>query len=87
MPKEITQVEALQNHRLLVTFRDGERREIDIAHLVSFTGIFAPLQDPAYFRRVTVNPDLGTIVWPNGADLCPDVLYAESRAVDAGHAA
>ena len=38
-------------------------------------GVFAPLQDPAYFARVSVDADAGTIVWPNGADLDPDVLY------------
>jgi hypothetical protein len=32
--------------------------------------------DPAMFRAVRVDASLGTIVWPTGADLCPDVLYA-----------
>jgi hypothetical protein len=31
--------------------------------------------NPALFRQVTVDPQLGTIVWPNGADVDPDVLY------------
>ncbi len=30
--------------------------------------------DPALFRSVRVDAELGTIVWPNGADLDPDVL-------------
>lgn len=47
-----------------------------IAQLVEFTGIFEPLADAAFFAQVTVNPDLGTIYWPNGADLDPDVLYS-----------
>ena len=28
------------------------------------------------FAKVRVDPELGTIAWPTGADLCPDVLYA-----------
>ena len=32
-------------------------------------------KDPAKFRQVRVDPELGTIVWPNGADVCPDVLF------------
>jgi hypothetical protein len=38
--------------------------------------IFEPIRgDPAFFRTVRVDPELGTIVWPNGADIDPDVLY------------
>ncbi|MEY2984959.1 MAG: hypothetical protein RLZZ568_1576 [Cyanobacteriota bacterium] len=43
--------------------------------LLQFTGIFDPLKDPEYFTQVKVNPELGTIQWPNGADLDPGVLY------------
>ena len=49
---------------------------IDVSQLVSFSGIFAPLRDQAEFLCVRVNPELGTICWPNGADLDPDVLYS-----------
>ena len=41
-----------------------------------FSGIFAPLQDRATFAQVEIHPELGTLVWQNGADLDPDVLYA-----------
>jgi len=37
--------------------------------------VFEPLRDPAYFAKLRVDPELGTVVWPNGADLDPDVLY------------
>lgn len=47
-----------------------------MSELVKFTGVFAPFEDRAYFVQVRVNPDTGTICWPNGADLDPDVLYA-----------
>ena len=40
-----------------------------------------PLQDPAYFRQVHVDPELGTVVWPNGYDLDPDVLHGDHVAV------
>jgi len=79
MNKDVTKVECLGGTHLRLTFEDGERREVDIARLVPFDGVFEPLNDPAYFRQVTVNPDIGTIVWPNGADLCPDVLFTESN--------
>jgi hypothetical protein len=34
------------------------------------------LQDERFFRQVRADRELGTIVWPNGADVCPDVLYS-----------
>ena len=45
--------------------------------------MFEPLREPEEFRKVTVDPELGTIVWPNGADLDPDVLHGDHTAVDA----
>ncbi len=79
MYKDITSVEPIGDFRLRLAFEGGERREIDIASLVSFDGVFEPLNDPSFFRQVSVNSEIGTIVWPNGADLCPDVLYEQSR--------
>ena len=46
-----------------------------------FEGVFAPLLDPASFRAVRVEPEAGTVVWTSGADLDPDVLYAEVTSV------
>ncbi len=76
---DVTDVEYLDQFRLLLTFDNGERREIDIAKTVPFDGVFEPLRDLDFFRQVRVEPDVGTIVWPNGADLCPDVLHQRSR--------
>jgi len=76
MPKDIVAVRPLGDYRLHLRFEDGAEGVVDIARQVPFTGVFAPLGAPDYFLRVRVDPDLGTICWPNGADLDPDVLYA-----------
>jgi hypothetical protein len=73
---DIIAVYPLDSHKLHLTFEDGAEGIVDIAQLIEFTGIFEPLADAAFFAQVTVNPDLGTIYWPNGADLDPDVLYS-----------
>lgn len=76
---DIIAVEPLDAMRLVLSFADGQRRVVDGAQLGPFEGVFAPLLDPQFFRLVRVNPDLGTICWPNGADVCPDVLMGLSE--------
>lgn len=77
MPKAVTAVEPLDNHRLHLRFGDGVEGVVTLTRLIPFTGVFAPLQQPDYFAQVRVDPELGTICWPNGADIDPDVLYSE----------
>ena len=76
MLKDIIFASPLEGHRLRIRYEDGVEGIVDLSTLVSFRGVFAPLKDPAtYFSQVKVNPELGTVSWPNGADLDPDVLY------------
>lgn len=79
MGKDVIGVEPIGEYRLALVFEDGERREVDVSTIVTLDGVFEPLRDPSYFRRVRVDPDAGTIVWPNGADICPDVLHERSQ--------
>ena len=75
MLNDIIEVRPLDHYRVFVRFEDGRSGEIDLAPLLApFDGVFAPLRDKIYFDQVRVNADIGTIVWPNGADLCPDVV-------------
>ena len=76
MLKDVVEVRPLEGYRLFLRFEDGVQGEVDVASLVEFKGVFAPLKDREFFIQVRVDRELGTVVWPNGADLDPDVLYA-----------
>ena len=75
MLKDIVFAIPLDGHRLRIRYEDGVEGVVDLGTIISFHGVFAPLKDPAYFSQVRVDPGLGTVAWPNGADLDPDVLY------------
>jgi hypothetical protein len=76
MLKDIVDARAVGGHRLYLRFEDGVEGEVDLSKLVQFRGVFAPLSEVEEFEKVTVNPEIGTVCWPNGADLDPDVLYS-----------
>ncbi len=79
---DVTQVHALPNRHLDLTFENGVHGIVEIDRIVKkYTGVFEPLLQDDYFKQVSVNAELGTIVWPNGADLCPDVLYSQAAGI------
>jgi len=74
---DVVDVKTLDGHNVELSFKDGLTAVVDLDRVIDrFEGIFDPLNDPEYFRLVRVDPEMGTIVWPNGADICPDVLYS-----------
>ena len=76
MLKDIVEVKPLAGHRVYLKFEDGVEGELDLAELVIFDGVFESLKDPEQFKQVYVHSELGTICWPCGADIDPDVLYS-----------
>lgn len=70
---EIVGVVPLEPHWLRLTFADGSVHEVDVGQLRD--GVFAGIhKDQEVFARVRVNRETGTIEWPGGIDLDPDVL-------------
>ena len=72
----VKSVVPLSEFRLLLTFDNSERRLFDVRPYLT-KGVFSELTDESLFRSVRVCFD--TVEWGNGADLCPEVLYAESE--------
>jgi hypothetical protein len=73
----VQSVEALEKFTVLVTFKDGTQKEIDLEKFLRGE-IFEPIRkNPEIFRSVKVVG--GTIGWDNGADIDPDVLYYDLK--------
>lgn len=77
---DITEVEVLYDHVVRLRFADGTDKTIDLDPYLHGP-VFEPIRNDAdVFASVRVDEDAGTIVWPNGADLAPDVLYEGRRS-------
>ena len=69
---DVTAVKVISHLKLQVQFADG------LSGLVRFepshlTGVFAALQEPAFFQQVSVLH--GAVTWPGDLDLAPDAMY------------
>lgn len=71
----VVAVKVVGDHRLRLEFEDGAEGDIDLSSW-RWSGVFEPLADRDYFRQVKLDEELGTIVWPNGADIAPETLHA-----------
>ena len=76
MHPHVVAVEPKPSFVVALTFADSSQGSVDLSRwIVPSRGVFAALRDPVVFNQVAVDHEAGTIVWPNGADLDPDVLY------------
>jgi hypothetical protein len=74
----VTDVEVVGDHELRLTFEDGTVGDIAFEDN-EWRGVFEPLRDPQEFAKVTVDREIGTVVWPNGLDMAPEPLYQEAK--------
>jgi hypothetical protein len=74
-PWRVTDVEALPEFRLRVTFADGLTGVVDMDRLLHSpqAGVFTALLDPSLFAKVSV--EFGAVTWPGELDLAPDAMH------------
>jgi hypothetical protein len=75
----VTGVAVLADHVLRLLFDDGTVGDVDLSS-EEWTGVLAPLSDPAFFAQVRVDVEAGTVTWPGELDLAPEPLYEQARA-------
>ena len=72
--RTVIQVSVVAPYTLNLTFQDGTHKTVDLEPELHGE-IFEPLLDPAFFALASLDAELGTVVWPNGADFSPEFLY------------
>jgi len=75
----LVDAEVSEGYLVHVRFEDGLAAEVDLSYLLDYGGVFEPLRDLEFFRRLRADDEAGTIVWPNEADVAPETLYAHAR--------
>jgi len=78
----VTAVQVLEPYTLEVEFEDGTRQIVDLQPVLAGE-LYGPLRDPELFRQVRIDPEVQTLVWPNGADFDPAVLHDWPRHAEA----
>ena len=70
--------EIVSAYTLRAGFDDGTEQTINFRPILAGE-LFGPLRDLALFNQVRIDSEVGTLVWPNGADLAPEFLYQNLR--------
>ncbi len=79
MNPRVKSVNAVQDYVLEIVFNNNEKKVFDVKPFLNF-GLFSELKDIIMFQ--TAKAELGTVIWENGLDICPDNLYLESKKVE-----
>jgi len=80
---QVRSVEIVAPYVLRVRFDDATEQAIDFRPILSGE-LYGPLRDLELFNRVGIDPEVHTLVWPNGADFDPATLHdwpAHERAL------
>ena len=70
----VTAFEIVEPFVLRVRFSDDTLQQIDLRPVLH-GDLYGPLRDAEMFDRVTIDPEVHTLVWPNGADFDPATLH------------
>ena len=79
---DVIDYQVLERYTIWLKFDDETERIIDFEPIL-LGPMFGPLQDQQLFQQVELDRELGTLVWPTGADIDPTVLHDWPQHVDA----
>lgn len=78
MLHDITAATYRGDYKIELEFDDGQRGVVDFSKYLKWGGVFKRFNDIEFFRRFTVEKELGTLTWEGEVDVAPETLYAEA---------
>lgn len=73
----VKEAKYIEDYKVEVSFNDGRNGIADLRDAIRGP-VFEHLKDTSAFAKLTVNKELNTIAWPNGADLAPEFIYFQA---------
>ena len=74
----LVEARVVSGYVVWLRFSDGVEGRVDLGQELHGR-VFEALRDPQEFGKLSLDPELGTITWPNGADFAPEFLYAAAK--------
>ena len=71
---DVSSFEIVRDYTLRIKFDDSSERLIDFEPIL-YGPLFGPLRELEVFNQVKLDSSVGTLAWPTGADIDPNVLY------------
>ena len=78
MLKDVISASYEGGYKIEVTFEDGARGIVDFEKYLEKGGVFNKFKDIDFFKRFSINEELGVLTWGNEIDIAPETLYAEA---------
>jgi hypothetical protein len=82
MIHDVIRAEYKGDYKIELEFDDGKRGVVDFSKYIEEGGVFERFKDIEFFRKFSVNDELGALTWENGVDVAPETLYAEATGSD-----
>lgn len=77
----VVEFELTGPYKLRVKFDDNTTQIIDFRPILAGE-LYGPLRDEKLFNQVEIDPEVHTLVWPNGADFDPETLHDWPKYAD-----
>ncbi|MCX7048051.1 MAG: DUF2442 domain-containing protein [Candidatus Sumerlaeota bacterium] len=79
---KVLSFEIIAPYTLRIKFNDQFERTVDFCSVLEGE-IYRPLRNLSLFNQVKIDPEINTLVWPNGADFDPATLHDWPEQVEA----
>ena len=75
---EIIELNFLQEYKIELIFKDGNKGIVDFQEYIGKGGVFNNFSDIKFFRSCFINPESGVLTWPGDLDIAPETLYSKA---------